>query len=153
TDHLPHLLASPCLRSFLHPRLRVTRSVLSCSAYQRSRRVHRLVQPWPQYLPAAPMRESPQPRIGVYHTRVPYAIEERQIRDGIGVEEARGEIDPVLGGEPLGPVDLAPPVAHRLDPLAGEAPVAHDQLRDQVVLDPEIGPEWLRQIARGAGQD
>jgi hypothetical protein len=89
----------------------------------------------------------------VYHTRVPHAIEERQIRDGVGVEEARGEIDPVLGGEPLGPVDLAAPVAHRLDHIAGEAPVAHDQLRDQVMLDPEIGAERLRQVARGTGQE
>ena len=75
----------------------------------------------------------------MYHARMPDALEQREVRDRIRVEVAPAEVDAVLGREPLGPVHLARAVADGPDGLAREAAVAHDELRDQQVLDAEIG--------------
>src|SRR5262249_40003146 len=101
------------------------------SAAERHRCLAGLAEPRHQHLPPSTLRESPQPWIRMYHTRMPHAIEQREIRDGIGVEVAVGEIDAVLGREPLGPVDLAASVAHGLDHLPGETAIADDELGHQ----------------------
>src|SRR5262245_21062779 len=113
-----------------------------CGSAAECRRRHaRLAEPRHQHLPPPTLRESPQPWIRMYHTRVPHAIEQREVRDGIGVEVAVGEIDALLGRESLRPVDLPASVADWLDHLAGEPAIADDELRDQQVIDPEVGPE------------
>src|SRR5262249_62086749 len=93
--------------------------------------------------PPPPCRDPAEARVRVHDPRLADPLEQRQVGYRVGVEVAPPELDAVLGGETLGPVCLSLAVADRPNRLAREAASLDQELREEDVLDAEVGRQRL----------
>src|SRR5439155_19523169 len=103
------------------------------------RRGPRLPETELQHRPAPAEGEPAEPRVGIHHAWLAHPLQDGQVRDRVGVEVALRELDPFGRGEAFRPVGLPVTVADGEHGLAGEAAIAHHELRHEDVLDAEVG--------------
>ena len=104
--------------------------------------------------PAAASRDAVETRVGIDRHRHLHTLEQREIRDAVGVEDRFVQLELFALCNATGKLDFARTVAHRLNQTAGEAAtVVHLQLRADHVLDAELPRERLGGVGRGAGHD
>src|SRR5437879_3918890 len=84
--------------------------------------------------PAAPSRDPDHAADRIDNARMPDRFQHRQVAGTVAVHEAGAQVEPFLGGEPLGYQSLALAVGIRLDHTAGKDRVcALQPARDNMI--------------------
>jgi hypothetical protein len=98
--------------------------------------------------PVPPAGDALQSLVGIGGTGIAHCLQEGDVFVPVGVSEAGGEIDPVVGGEGLDRLALPFPPQVPLGDRPGQVAVLHLQARTEDVLDVEVAGHGLDLVAQ-----